>query len=264
MPDLHIVQAGVKNGDKKWLERAAQKGSVSTPTWVTPRSAAIGDEVVFYVGGFGFFATGGILSSPRPRADWPRRHGTAIGSILLIEPPISLASIQRRLPTLKWANYPRSIHTPDPSVAHRIREFIRSRRTKGIPVSDLAEKTLKPASLAELRAVALMSMGKSVAPQARQAIIRARSWAIRFYVLKRANRHCEGCRSGAPFVTPDGSPFHEAHHIDRLADDGPDHPRKAVALCPNCHRKVHYGRDGKAFNQKLQERVAAIEALPVR
>jgi predicted HNH restriction endonuclease len=28
-----------------------------------------------------------------------------------------------------------------------------------------------------------------------------------------------------------------------------------VALCPNCHRRVHEGRDGDAFNDRLIERV---------
>lgn len=256
MRTLHIVQGGVQNGDKKWLERAAQKGSVSTPTWVTPKSAAVGDEVVFYVGGFGFFATGDVQSTPKPRANWPNRYGAAIGSIRLIQPPISSASIQRHLPTLKWANYPRSIHTPEPSVGDLIRELIRNRRTKGVPISDLDDEALATASLDELRAVAMMSQCKSVTPQVHKTIFRARSSAIRLYVLARTQGLCEGCGSNAPFVTPDGSPYLEAHHVNRLADEGPDHPNKVIALCPNCHSKVHHGLNGKAFNQKLRKRLA--------
>jgi hypothetical protein len=37
----------------------------------------------------------------------------------------------------------------------------------------------------------------------------------------------------------------EPHHIRRLADGGPDHPRWVAALCPTCHRRVHHGVDGK-------------------
>lgn len=256
---LHIVQGGVKNGDKKWLEGAAEKGSVSKPIWVTPKSADVGDEVVFYVGGLGFFATGQVQSTPKPRANWPNRYGAAVGSIRLIEPPISLASIQRHLATLKWANYPRSIHTPEPKIASLIRELIRSRRSKGLPISDLNDEALATASLDELRAVALMSQRKSVTPQVRKTIFRARSTAIRLYVLGRAKGVCEGCYSNAPFVTLDGKPYLEAHHIDSLADDGPDHPKKVIALCPNCHSNVHYGLNGKMFNQKPRKRLASLE-----
>jgi 5-methylcytosine-specific restriction protein A len=31
------------------------------------------------------------------------------------------------------------------------------------------------------------------------------------------------------------------HHRVRLADGGDDTTDNAVALCPNCHRKAHYG-----------------------
>jgi hypothetical protein len=41
---------------------------------------------------------------------------------------------------------------------------------------------------------------------------------------------------------PDGSPFLETHHLIRLADGGPDTVENAVAVCPNCHRRLHYGR----------------------
>ena len=45
----------------------------------------------------------------------------------------------------------------------------------------------------------------------------------------------------------DGSPYLEPHHITRLADNGPDHPAKVIALCPNCHRKAHSSQDKLVF-----------------
>ena len=47
----------------------------------------------------------------------------------------------------------------------------------------------------------------------------------------------------APFITPDGQLYLEVHHIERLSDGGPDHPRWVVAVCPNCHRRAHYAGD---------------------
>ncbi|MDY7081344.1 MAG: HNH endonuclease [Halobacteria archaeon] len=43
----------------------------------------------------------------------------------------------------------------------------------------------------------------------------------------------------------------EVHHLHRHSDGGVDHPDNVIALCPNCHRRVHYGKDGDSFNQKL-------------
>jgi len=61
-------------------------------------------------------------------------------------------------------------------------------------------------------------------------------------VLLRANGRCEQCNQKAPFLrASDGSPYLEVHHRRRLADGGEDVVENTVALCPNCHRKEHYG-----------------------
>jgi len=60
-------------------------------------------------------------------------------------------------------------------------------------------------------------------------------------VLERANGICEKCNSPAPFIRKkDNTPYLEVHHIIRLADDGNDTVENAIAVCPNCHRKLHY------------------------
>lgn len=64
-------------------------------------------------------------------------------------------------------------------------------------------------------------------------------------VLTRSKGFCESCRKKAPFVrSSDNSPYLEVHHIIRLADGGYDTIENALAICPNCHRKAHYGYTG--------------------
>lgn len=61
-------------------------------------------------------------------------------------------------------------------------------------------------------------------------------------VLERAHGVCESCKIPAPFLRhSDGSPYLEVHHKIRLADGGEDTVENALALCPNCHRKMHFG-----------------------
>lgn len=61
-------------------------------------------------------------------------------------------------------------------------------------------------------------------------------------VLIRANGKCEICGCDAPFKRQkDNTPYLEVHHKVRLADDGDDAVENALALCPNCHRKQHFG-----------------------
>jgi hypothetical protein len=86
-----------------------------------------------------------------------------------------------------------------------------------------------------------------------------RSRDVRDYVLARAGNNCEGCRSLAPFTRKDGSPYLEPHHIRRLSDGGPDHPAFVIALCPNCHRRVHAGADGDTYNATLLTCMAGIQ-----
>lgn len=54
-----------------------------------------------------------------------------------------------------------------------------------------------------------------------------------------ADGRCQMCHINAPFVDKEQKPYLEEHHVQRLADGGSDTIDNVVALCPNCHRKVH-------------------------
>ena len=61
-------------------------------------------------------------------------------------------------------------------------------------------------------------------------------------VLHRAAGQCERCNSAAPFKRrSDGSDYLEVHHKVQLANGGDDTVENAIALCPNCHRELHFG-----------------------
>ncbi len=82
-----------------------------------------------------------------------------------------------------------------------------------------------------------------------------RSSAIKKYVKARADGVCEACGDPAPFETPDGQPYLEAHHVDELGQGGRDHPDKVAAVCPTCHKRIHHGEDGDTLNEALRERL---------
>lgn len=252
---LHIVQGGIQNGDKALLERLARRSKI-TRSWVVPKSVVPGDEVVIYIRGYGFFATARVKSAAEPRVGWKNRYGADMDPISLIEPPVSLAAIRRHIPDLEWAKYPRSITTPPPEIADRIRALLRRRKKGKI---DLDDDFLAGANIDELRKVALLQARGSLSPRRRATIYRAKSAAIRRYVLLRANGKCEGCSAAAPFLGANGEPFLETHHTMRVADDGPDHPATVIGICPNCHRRAHYAEDAAVFNASLIKRVRKLE-----
>jgi 5-methylcytosine-specific restriction enzyme A len=78
---------------------------------------------------------------------------------------------------------------------------------------------------------------------------------VRQFVLARANGHCEYC--GKPgFVMENGRPYLECHHVEGLARGGPDSVANVIALCPNDHRRAHYGLDALQVNADMLLRIA--------
>lgn len=63
----------------------------------------------------------------------------------------------------------------------------------------------------------------------------------------KANAHgfCELCEKPAPFNDKDGNPYLESHHVIWLSRGGADKLSNTVALCPNCHKKMHIVDDEK-------------------
>ena len=46
----------------------------------------------------------------------------------------------------------------------------------------------------------------------------------------------------APFMKKSNDePYLEVHHIKPLSQGGEDSLENVKAICPNCHRKIHFG-----------------------
>jgi 5-methylcytosine-specific restriction protein A len=93
----------------------------------------------------------------------------------------------------------------------------------------------------------------------RQVTEYVRDVAVKAWTLRNAKGQCECCGLPAPFQTSDDMPFLEVHHIVTLAEGGADTVENAVALCPNCHRRLHYGRDAADLRVGLYRRYARLK-----
>lgn len=72
-----------------------------------------------------------------------------------------------------------------------------------------------------------------------ETVVIERNASVAEFARRRAKGKCELCESAAPFADKHGFPFLEVHHIIWLSEDGEDTDLNTVALCPNCHRKMH-------------------------
>ncbi|WP_079474041.1 HNH endonuclease [Marinococcus halophilus] len=120
------------------------------------------------------------------------------------------------------------------------------------------EESFKNQPLEELRRIAANTQAPTE-PRKATIWIHRRARAVKQYAMRRAGGYCEACNQEAPFQKENGEPFLEIHHLFRLSDGGADHPKAVAAVCPNCHRRVHYGVDAKKYNAKLSDYIAQKE-----
>lgn len=79
-----------------------------------------------------------------------------------------------------------------------------------------------------------------------------RSTELAEFIKRKAEGKCDLCENPAPFFTRENIPYLECHHILWLSEGGEDSIENTVALCPNCHRKMHFVKDNNDIS-KLKE-----------
>jgi len=143
-----------------------------------------------------------------------------------------------------------------PKVEKQIKNLLKSMMLSGLPTQENPIEL--DGSVSNLRN--RLRSGEPYLPPAGNSQIRKikinsdvflRDPKVKAWVLHTANGICEGCGREAPFVSEDGLPFLETHHVKTLSDGGPDTTDNTVALCPNCHRKIHLGQDKESFKVAL-------------
>ena len=107
---------------------------------------------------------------------------------------------------------------------------------------ELSEQEISKLSNNELaRYTAVKNIKKD--PKKTETVVYYRDPYLKQMVKRIADGKCQYCGSDAPFVDKQGNPYLEAHHVIRLADGGQDTIDNVVAICPNCHRKMHVLND---------------------
>ncbi len=116
-----------------------------------------------------------------------------------------------------------------------------------VVISDIAIETLKKVHKKKARLLSedelkTKAMERSSTRTASRYVISNRTIRDEYvseYSKVRAQGICQLCDMPAPFSDKDGKPYLESHHIVWLSKGGSDSIDNTVALCPNCHKKVH-------------------------
>jgi len=103
---------------------------------------------------------------------------------------------------------------------------------------ELKERQARRLSLEELRKRATYSQKRAGLRQVSTSTFERNPYVVEL-AKRRAEGICQLCEKPAPFNDKRGNPFLETHHIEWLSKDGDDTIQNTVALCPNCHRKMH-------------------------
>lgn len=118
-----------------------------------------------------------------------------------------------------------------------------------IPKSDLTayvntqQRKIKKLTSVQLADAAKARSSNSAAYRTTTGKTYIRDPYIAEYARKKAHGICQLCGQAAPFHGKDGEPYLESHHIVWLSNGGADSIENTVALCPNCHRKMHIVND---------------------
>lgn len=91
-----------------------------------------------------------------------------------------------------------------------------------------------------------------------ETIIYQRDPYVKAWVLKNSKWICECCKKPSPFKSIDGHPFLEVHHLKMLSDGGSDTITNTVALCPNCHKEIHFGENRNTLKSMLYKNITRL------
>jgi hypothetical protein len=127
-----------------------------------------------------------------------------------------------------------STRIPNPVYSISENEFYRNQEAK--------ERTVRKLTMSELEE-RIRDSCKKIPERVNMSTVKFyRNPYVAEYAKRVANGICQDCNQPAPFVHKlTNEPFLETHHIIPLAEGGPDTIENTIALCPNCHRKRHYG-----------------------
>ena len=159
---------------------------------------------------------------------------TYVGEVTLASEPYSETQTDEKNNPRKVYIFPLTLLTGDRQVQKQDRDNVESVRVR----------KAKKLNIEELQSLAAKG-GKTATRYQQQSTSYERNIWVAELAKRLAKGQCQLCLQPAPFKNAKGEPYLETHHIVWLAKGGDDTADNTVALCPNCHKKMHIVDDAK-------------------
>ena len=153
------------------------------------------------------------------------------GEVVLAAPPFQAEELDANGKLRKVVKFPLKKVNSSTSILVDIKDIEKSEQEK--------IKEVRKYDVNEIKKRAKTAESTNVTTKEVKTTYRERNQYIAEYTKERANGICDLCGEEAPFKDKTGRPYLESHHVITLAEDGPDAIFNTVAICPNCHRKIH-------------------------
>jgi len=128
---------------------------------------------------------------------------------------------------------------------------------KNLELDDVARELIAKSNPADIFARAAKANGRPEKTFRTVAAFRRDSFVVAAAIL-RANEKCEVPQCNRElFKRENGTTFLEVHHVTPLAEGGDDEVANTAAVCPACHRELHFGAERHTKRKILAAHLAA-------
>lgn len=203
-----------------------------TVTWPIPKSAKVGDKILFLIPAHvgQIVASGTVQTIPVPSERWVPKYQAAIADIHFRPNPIPIELLQQRLPDWKYLTYARSYVTVPDQFVSALEEILNLERRFDVEAGVLPEEEFGPYHEGAVRQVTVNAYERD--PDARRCCIQ--HYGTTCCVC--------GFNFGVTYGTL-GEGFIHVHHLKPLSEIGEEHQVNPLAdlrpVCPNCHAMLH-------------------------
>ncbi len=222
---LHIL-VGENESFASLKQRARRRDRL---TWIVPKVATVGDDVIMFVRDQGFIARGRVVTTPTPTMlGRAQAYQAEIGFLKLLGRPVTLAAVAAAAPNWKWPTYPRSRASVPSSMTARLSRLFDRAPVKAVPGPD--PSTDVPPAI------------EGIARETR-VLVRGRSDRLRRAAIEKSRGVCAVCVVDfSKLLEGRGARILHVHHLSQLSHGSQPRATRVgdlAVVCPNCHGMLH-------------------------